>query len=143
MGRLDHSNIFVFIAATYTPFALVLMSNGWGIPVLSVVVGLAGAGAVMSLAAPVASRWIRVVLYLALGWIGVVAISELLTALPGRAFALLLLSGVLFSLGGAVYAARRPDLFPSVFGYHELFHALQIAATVVVYSVMLIYVLRS
>ena len=141
--RLDHSIIFVFIAATYTPFALMLMSNGWGIPLLSVVAGLAGAGAVVSLAGPVASRWIRVVLYLTLGWIGIVAISELLSALPGRAIVLLLLSGILFSLGGAMYAARRPDPFPNVFGYHEIFHALEIAATVVIYSVVLIYVLPS
>ena len=141
--RLDHSSIFVFIAATYTPFALMVMSKGWGIPVLSAVAGLAGAGAVVSLAGPVAPRWIRVVLYLTLGWIGIVAISDLLSALPERAVALLLLSGILFSLGGAMYAARRPDPFPYVFGYHEIFHALEIAATVVVYSVVLIYVLPS
>ena len=141
--RLDHSSIFIFIAATYTPFALMLMSNGWGIPLLSVVAGLAGAGAIVSLARPVTSRWIRVVLYLTVGWIGIVAISELLSVLPGRAIVLLLLSGILFSLGGAIYAARRPDPFPRVFGYHEIFHALEIAATVVVYSVVLIYVLPS
>ena len=141
--RLDHSNIFVFIAATYTPFALMLMSNSSGIRFLSVVAGLAGVGVVVSLAGPVTSRWFRVALYLTLGWIGIVAISELLSALPGRAIVLLLLSGILFSLGGAMYAARRPDPFPRVFGYHEIFHALQITATVVVYSVVLIYVLPS
>ena len=141
--RLDHSSIFVFIAATYTPFALMLMSNSWGIPVLSVVGGLAGAGAVTSLAGPVGSRWIRVVLYLTLGWIGIVALSELLRELPARAMVLLFFSGILFSLGGAIHAARRPDPFPHVFGYHEIFHALVIAATVVIYSVVLIYVLPS
>ena len=141
--RLDHSSIFAFIAATYTPFALMLLNNGWGIPLLSAVAGLAGAGAVVSLVGPVASRWIRVVLYLILGWIGIVAISELVSALPGRAIVLLLFSGILFSLGGAIYAARRPDPFPRVFGYHESFHALEVAATFLVYSVVLIYVLPS
>lgn len=141
--RLDHSSIFVFIAATYTPFALMLLSNGWSISVLSVVAGMAGVGVTLSLVAPAAPRWIRVVLYLTLGWVGVFAVFELWDALPGRAFALLLLNGILFSLGGAVYAARRPDLFPRVFGYHEMFHALQITATGVVYSVVLIYVLPS
>ena len=141
--RLDHSIIFVFIAATYTPFTLMLMSNGWGIPLLSVVAGLAGAGVVVSLAGPVASRWIRVMLYVTLGWIGIVAISELLSALPGRAIVLLLLGGILYSLGGAIYAAADPIPFPRVFGYHEIFHALEIAATVVVYSVVLIFVLPS
>ena len=143
MKRLDHSNIFVFIAGTYTPFALNLMSNAWGISVMSVVGGLALVGFITTLAAPALPRWIRVGLYLALGWVGIAAISELLTALPGEAFAMLVLSGVLFSLGGAVYATRWPDPFPRVFGYHEVFHALQVAATAVVYSVVAIYVLQS
>ncbi len=143
MKRLDHSNIFIFIAGTYTPFALKLMSNAWGIPVMSVVGGLALVGFITTLAAPAPPRWIRVGLYLALGWVGIAAISELLTALPGEAFAMLVLSGILFSLGGAAYATRWPDPFPRVFGYHEVFHALQVAATAVVYSVVAIYVLQS
>ncbi len=141
--RLDHSNIFLFIAGTYTPFALKLMSDAWGIPVLSVVGGLALVGFITTLAAPAPPHWIRVGSYLALGWVGLAAISELLTALPGEAFAMLVLSGILFSLGGAAYATRWPDPFPRVFGYHEVFHALQVAATAVVYSVVAIYVLQS
>ena len=141
--RLDHSIIFVFIAGTYAPFALKLMSNAWGIPVLSVVGGLAGAGFIITLAVPAAPRWIRVGLYLALGWVGIVAISELVTALPKEAFAMLVLGGILFSIGAVIYATRRPNPFPRVFGYHEMFHALQLAATALVYSVVAIYVLRS
>lgn len=143
MKRLDRSIIFLFIAGTYTPFALNLMSNAWGIPVLSVVGGLAGVGFITTLAAPAAPRWVRVSLYLALGWVGIVAISELVTALPWEAFAMLILSGILFSVGGTIYATRQPDPFPQVFGYHEVFHALQVAATAMVYSVVAIYVLRS
>jgi hemolysin III len=143
MSRLDRSIIFVFIAGTYAPFSLKLMSNAWGIPVLSVVGGLALVGFMVSLAAPMPPRWIRVGLYLALGWIGIVAITELIRSLPGEAFALLVLSGILFSVGGAIYAARRPDPFPRVFGYHEVFHALQVAATAMIYSVVAIYVLGS
>ena len=110
---------------------------------MSVVVGLAVVGVITSLAAPAASRWIRVGLYFALGWVGIVAVSELVTALPGEAFAMLVLSGVLFSAGGTIYAARRPNLFPSVFGYHEMFHVLQVTATALVYSVVAVYVLGS
>ena len=83
--RLDHSNIFLFIAGTYTPFVLKLMSDAWGIPVLSVVGGLALVGFITTLAAPAPPHWIRVGSYLALGWVGLAAISELLTALPGDA----------------------------------------------------------
>ena len=143
MRRLNHSTIFVFIAGAYTPFTLSLMSNAWGIPVLSVVSGLAVVGVVTSLAAPEAPRWIRVGLYFAVGWVGIVAISELVTALPGEAFAMLVLSGVLFTAGGTIYATRRPNLFPRVVGYHEMFHVLQVAATALIYSVVAVYVLRS
>ena len=143
MKRLDHSTIFVFIAGAYTPFTLNLMSTTWGIPVLSVVGGLAVVGIITSLAAPAAPRWIRVALYFAIGWVGIVAISELVTTLPGEAFAMLVLSGVLFSAGGTIYATKWPNLFPSVLGYHEMFHILQVAATVLIYTVVAVYVLRS
>ena len=136
MRRLDRSVIFVFIAGAYAPFALKLMGNAWGVPVLSVVGGLAAVGIVITLAAPGASRGIRVGLYLALGWVGVAAISKLVTVLPWEALAMLVLSGVLFSLGGAAYAMRRPDPFPRTFGYHEVFHALQFVATALIYSVV-------
>jgi len=141
MRRLDRSIIFVFIAGTYAPFALKLMSNAWGIPVLAVVGGLAMVGFITTLAAPAAPRWIRVSLYFGIGWVGVAAISELVTKLPWEAFAMLVLSGILFSAGGATYATRRPDPFPGVFGYHEIFHALQVAATAVMYVVVAVYVL--
>lgn len=141
MGRLDHSVIYIFIAGTYAPFALMLMSNAWGIPLLSVVGSLALVGFILTLAAPAPPRWVRVGLYLTLGWISVVAITELISSLPVEAFALLVLSGILFSVGGVTYATRRPDPFPRVFGYHEVFHTLQVAATVAIYSVVAIYVL--
>ncbi len=143
MQRLDHSMIFIFIAGAYTPFAVKLMSNPWGIPILSVVGGLAVIGFVITVAGLEPPRWIRVCLYLGLGWIGVVAISELVAGLPWQAFALLVAGGILFSLGGAIYATRRPDPFPRVFGYHEVFHTLQVAATAAIYSVVAIYVLQS
>lgn len=141
MNRLDHSTIFVFIAGAYTSFTLKLMSASWGIPVLSVVAGLALVGFVNSLAAPPAPRWFRVGLYTALGWVGVAAISELVTTLPREALAMLVLSGVLYSAGGAIYATERPDLLPGVFGYHEMFHVLQVTATALIYAVVAIYVL--
>ena len=143
MAGLDRSVIFVFIAGSYAPFALNLLGDAWGIPVLSVVSGLAGIGIIVTLAAPAAPRWVRVGLYLTIGWVGLVAITQLVNALPWEGFAMLVLSGVLYSLGGITYATRRPDPFPSVFGYHETFHLLQFAATAVVYLVVFNYVLGS
>ena len=120
-----------------------LLSSAWGISVLSVVGGLAGLGFMMTLVGAAPRPWIRVGLYIGLGWVGIVAISELVTALPWEAFAMLIISGILYSAGGMTYATRRPDPFPSVFGYHEVFHTLQVAATAVLYSIVAIYVLRS
>ena len=143
MRRLDRSVIYIFIAGAYTPFALKLMSNAWGIPILSVVGGLAIVGFVTTLAAPAAPRWVRVGLYLVIGWVGVVGITELVRSLPGEALALLVLGGLLYSVGGATYAARRPDPFPRVFGFHETFHTLQVAATAVLYYLVAVYVVQS
>ena len=137
--RMDHAVIFVFIAGAYTPFALTLMRYAWGVPVLSAVCGLASVGVLITLAAPESPRWIRVGLYLAIGWVGIAAVSELLSALPWKAFVMLVSSGILFSLAGATYGARHPDPFPRVFGYHEMFHALQITATALLYLVVLVY----
>ena len=104
---------------------------------------LAVVGFVTTLAAPAAPRWVRVGLYLFLGWIGIVGVPELVRTLPGEALVLLVLGGVLFSVGGVTYAIRWPDPFPRVFGYHEVFHTLQVAATAVFYSVVAIYTVQS
>lgn len=143
MGRLDRSVIFIFIAGAYTPFALKLMSNAWGIPILSAVGGLALIGFVTTLVGPQAPRWVRVAIYLILGWLGIIGITELVGALPAEALALVVLGGVLFSIGGATYATRRPDPFPRIFGYHEVFHTLQVVATALFSSVVAVYVVQS
>ncbi len=140
MSRLDRSVIFIFIAGAYTPFALQLMSNAWGIPILSAVGGLAFIGFVTTLVGPPAPRWVRVAIYLILGWLGIIGITELVGALPAEALALVVLGGVLFSIGGATYATRRPDPFPRIFGYHEVFHTLQVVATALFSSVVAVYV---
>ena len=142
MQRLDHSMIFVFIAGAYTPFAIKLMSDPWGVPVLSVVGALALTGFVVTVTGFETPRWVRVALYLGLGWVGMVAISELVAGLTWTALTLLVLSGILFSLGGLAYAIKRPDPFPRVFGYHEIFHTLQVAATGLMYLVVAVYVLQ-
>ena len=143
MSRLDRSVIFIFIPGAYTPVVLNLMSDVWAIPIMSVVVAVAVVGLVITWVAPDAPRWVRVVLYLILGWTGIVGMPELVRALPGEALLLLALAGLLFSVGGAIYGARRPDPFPRVFGYHEVFHTLQVAGAVVFYSVVAIHVVQS
>jgi len=138
--RLDHAMIFILIAGTYTPFSLDI-SLAWGIPVLAVVWTLAGAGVLAKLVRPDVSRRLNVALYVALGWVGVVAASEVLSQYAASPLSLLLAGGGLYMLGGAVYALRRPDPWPRIFGYHEVFHALVVAGSAVHFATIAIYVL--
>jgi hemolysin III len=138
---LDHSMIFIFIAATYTPFTLEVMGNGWGISLLSVVWGVAGLGVALTLANRKSFRRFLMGLYFALGWLALVSIVPMVKALPVEAFGALVFSGLVYSGGGVVYATRRPDPWPSVFGYHEVFHGLVMIATLLIYLVIAFYVL--
>jgi hemolysin III len=142
LRRLDHAMIFVLIAGTYTPLCLKI-SLAWGIPVLSVVWGIAGAGVVLRMAWLGGPRWLGVMLYAMLGWLALVAASELLEEFASGPLVMLVLGGVLYTLGGAVYAAGRPDPWPRVFGYHEVFHLFVIAGSAVHYSLIAAFVLPS
>jgi hemolysin III len=141
LRSLDHSMIFIFIAAAYTPFTLKVMGNGWGISILSVVWGVAGLGVALTIANRRSFRRFLVGLYFVLGWLALVSITPLMKALPVEAFGVLVLSGVVYSVGGVVYATRRPDPWPAVFGYHEVFHGLVMIATLLIYLVIAFYVL--
>jgi hemolysin III len=140
LRRLDHAMIFVLIAGTYTPLCL-KVSLAWGIPILSVVWGIAGAGVLLRLAWLGGPRWLRVTLYVALGWLALIAASEIIEEFAFAALLLMVLGGALYTLGGAVYAAGRPDPWPRVFGYHEVFHLLVIAGSAVHYSLIAAFVL--
>ena len=126
MRRLDHAMIFFLIAGTYTPFCLIVLGNTWGITLLSVTATIAGVGALTRLAWLDSPRWLAVSLYLATGWVALIAASQILQKLDVAPLALLLLGGIAYSVGGIAYAAKRPDPWPKVFGYHEVFHSFTI-----------------
>jgi hemolysin III len=123
--------IFVLVAGTYTPFALLVLAPALGWAVLGVVWGGALAGVVISLLWIDAPRWLTAVLYVALGWVSIVMMPQLWDRAGVLAVALLATGGLLYTVGAVVYARRRPDPAPRVFGYHEVFHALVIAAAAV------------
>ena len=128
--RLDHSTIFVFIASTYTPFTLL----GFGGATRWLVLGLAWAGAVLGLVLELlwidSPRWLSTVAYLLVGWVGVLTIPQLFSGMGVAVAVLLIVGGGLYSLGAVIYATKWPDPFPRVFGFHEVFHVLVVAAAV-------------
>jgi hemolysin III len=129
MRRLDHSAILLLIAGTYTPFALLAFDGAIANVILIVVWAGAAAGLVLNLAWVDAPKWLTALVFLALGWVGVVAVPELFDV--GIAPAVLVfVGGGLYTLGALAYATRRPDPIPAVFGYHEIFHVLVIGAAV-------------
>jgi len=141
--RLDHSTALVVIGGTYTPFSLVVLNNAWGISMLSVIWGLVGAGILLNLAWPETPRWLRVTFYAVTGWLALVPAAELAARLTATPLTLLALGGVLYTLGGVVYAVKRPDPWPRVLGHLEVFHLLVMAGSALHYSLIAIYVLPS
>jgi len=141
LKRLDHSMIFVLIAGTYTPICLVAASRAWGITILAIAWSIALAGIIMKVAWPGAPRWLSVLLYAGAGWLGAVAAVPLTDWLAWTPIGLLVLGGVLYTLGGIIYAARRPNPWPRVFGYHEVFHLLVIAASALHFTLVAVYLM--
>jgi hemolysin III len=130
LRRIDHSTIFVFIAATYTPVGLLELS-GWERPaVLGCVWAGAALGVLVSVVWIQAPRSLTAGLYVLLGWLAVVAAPQLAQALPVAPLVLIVAGGVLYTIGAVVYALRRPDPWPATFGFHEIFHTFVVGAAV-------------
>jgi hemolysin III len=128
MQRLDHSMIFVLIAGTYTPLALVALPRAWGIPVLCVVWAGAILGMVLKLAAFERSGRLGYVLYPVLGWTAVVAMPVMVSHLSPTQLGLVIAGGLLYTIGIPVLVRKRPDPWPTTFGYHEVWHSFTVLA---------------
>lgn len=132
LRRMDHANIFLIIAGTYTPFALLLPSDQ-GRQMLAIVWSGALIGVAFRVLWPSAPRWLYVPVYLALGWVAVFYLRGLLSGGGPAIVTLIIVGGVLYSVGALVYAAKRPNPLPRWFGFHEIFHAFTVAAFVAHY----------
>jgi hemolysin III len=130
MRRMDHSMIFVFIAGTYTPFCVLLLDRRMATLMLSLVWGGALAGVALKMVWPHAPRWVSAPLYLALGWVSLVMLPEILREGGVTALVLLAVGGAIYSVGAIFYALRRPNPWPTVFGHHEFFHACTLVAAI-------------
>lgn len=143
LQRIDHSMIFVFIAASYTPIALVVLHGTLTWVVLAIAWTGAAAGVAFSLGWIAAPRVVIAGSYLALGWTALIALPQLLDDLPAAALVLLGGGGLLYSAGAIVYAKQRPDPWPRTFGFHEIFHALVIVAAAAQYVALVVWMLPS
>ena len=126
--RLDHSMIFLFIAGTYTPFALLAFSGTLRWVVLAVVWGGAALGLVLNFAWLDAPKWVTVLAYGAVGWVGVITIPQMFSNVGTTGSMLVIAGGALYTVGALTYAFHWPNPFPRTFGFHEVFHVLVVAA---------------
>jgi hemolysin III len=142
MRRLDHSMIFVLIAGSYTPFSLLVLHGAWSVTILA----LAWAGAIAGIAIKVLSidrlRVLGGTMYIALGWLVIIALPQLVHGLSTTALALFFTGGVLYTSGAVVLWRRWPDPSPKWFGYHEVWHSMVIAASFCHYAAIMILLTR-
>jgi hemolysin III len=143
MRRVDHAGVFLLIAASYTPVGLLVLEGNRRLLVL----GIVWVGAALAIAFKVlwidAPKWISSVIAIALGWVGVLILPEVVGSIGLTGCLLLVGGGIAYTAGGIVYATERPDPLPRVFGFHEVFHALVIVAVVLQYTAIAFFVLPS
>lgn len=141
MRRIDHSAIFLLIAGSYTPFALLALDGTLADVILVVVWSGALGGILLKLLWIDAPNWVAALIYVLLGWVMVATAPGLVSAVGITASTLVGIGGLLYTIGAVVYARHRPDPVPTVFGYHEVFHVLVIVAAGLQYAVVAFWVL--
>lgn len=131
LRRLDHANIYLFIAGSYTPFAVAMPDRRTGTTILVLVWVIASIGVLQPIVWLHAPRWLTAASYIAMGWVALFYLPAIAAAFGGPTVALLGFGGVLYTIGGVIYARKRPNWHPEWFGFHELFHSFTIAAYLV------------
>jgi len=140
----DHAAIFVLIAGSYTPITLVTLQQGnavWGWALFGGAWGIAALGVVFKLFWLEAPRWLSTALYLLMGWLALIAIVPIMQTLPAGGVLWLVLGGLFYSVGAVIYGLKKPDWFPGLLGYHELWHLFVLAGSACHFVMMLLYVL--
>jgi len=141
LGRLDHAMIYALIAGTYAPIGLLVVHPSWRVPLLAIAWGGALIATLAKAVWPKAPLWIAPVVCVALGWLVVVVLPQIVDRIGVSGSVLLVGGGLVYTAGAVVYARRRPDPIPDLFGYHELFHALVFVAVACQYAAVAFFVL--
>ncbi len=142
MRRADHAGVFLLIAGTYTPVALISLNGAWKSTVLAIVWSGALAAAISKFCWVAAPKWLSALVGVTLGWVGVITLPQIVRHDGVAPVILLAAGGLAYTAGAMVYTLRRPNPLPHVFGYHELFHALTIVALACQYTAIAFYVIR-
>jgi hemolysin III len=140
LRKLDHSAIYLLIAGTYTPICLHFFTGFWRWPLLAIVWAMALTGIAVKLFVINAPRWATAGAYLVMGWLSLIAAGEIVRTLPPGALAWLVVGGLFFTVGAVVYILKRPNFFPGVFGFHEVWHIFVILGAFSHYVLILVYV---
>ncbi len=131
LHTLDRASIFLLIAGTYTPFCMIVLDGVLRVSMLALIWGMATVGAGSAVFTRRLPRWATTLLYLGMGWISLIAAPPIVRALPPTAVVLLVAGGLLYTIGAVIYALRRPDPWPHVFGFHEIFHIFVVGGSAV------------
>lgn len=140
LRMFDHIGIYLLIAGTYTPICLVPLRGSWGWSLFGVVWGLALFGIVVEICWRSAPIWLRLVLYLIMGWLVLIALGPLARILPAAALGWLIAGGIVYTMGAAVFALERPRLWPGIFGAHDLWHLFVLGGSACHFVLMLRFV---
>lgn len=139
LRKIDHLMIYILIAGTYTPICLIALNGAWGTSLLIGIWVLAAAGVALTLLWFEAPRWLTTVIYILMGWLVVVASVPLKQSVGLEGLLWLIIGGILYTIGGIIYAAKRPNITFSVFGFHEIFHLFVLGGSFCHYLLMYKY----
>jgi len=142
LQRLDHLAIFLLIAGTYTPVCLIALHGMWGWCLLSVIYGIAALGIATVLFWKQAPEWVRVVFYLGMGWLALIALPSLCAVLSPGAIGWLVAGGIVYSVGCVIFATDRPHLWPGKFSAHDLWHLFVLAGSACHFILILCFIAR-
>jgi hemolysin III len=143
MRRIDHAGVYLLIAGTYTPVSLLVLRGAWRPVVLTIIWAGAVAAIVLKFVWVRAPKWLAAAIGIALGWVAVVVLPQLIGRVNLAAVILLVAGGLAYTVGAVVYVRRRPDPMPAVFGYHELIHALTIVGVACQYVAIAFFIVRA
>ncbi len=141
LRKIDHMMIFILIAGTYTPIALVILRGGWGWTLFGIVWGIAITGIIMKVFWINMPRWLSTSIYVMMGWIAIIAFIPLTESVPKAGFAWLVAGGIIYTIGAVIYGTKWPNITNKYIGFHEIFHLFVLAGSICHFWFMYNYVL--